>query len=107
MFYRLREKSGESSPQSAGSVLNANGRLLKLNADDVVLTARRWWHNATGSRYPVAWELYIKPLQRRFAVEATLDDQEMNLSVRYWEGTVSITEAGVKAGLGYLEMTGY
>ena len=107
MFYRLREKSGGSSPQSAGSVLSAGGGLLELKSEDVTLTPRRWWKSRKGVRYPVAWELTVAPLQRRFLVEALIDDQEMDLSVRYWEGAVSVTEAGRRVGSGYLEMTGY
>ncbi|MCB1873399.1 MAG: lipocalin family protein, partial [Gammaproteobacteria bacterium] len=48
-----------------------------------------------------------KPLQRRFIVEASFDDQEMDLSVRYWEGAVVVNEAGARIGQGYLELTGY
>jgi len=107
MFYRLRQITGGSSPQSAGSVVLADGSLLNLNSEDVILTARRWWNSGDGIRYPVAWELFVKPLQRQFVIEALVDDQEMNLSVRYWEGAVKVTEAGVQTGLGYLEMTGY
>jgi len=72
MFYHLRERSGESSAQSAGSVVRAGGTQLGLKADDVILTARRWWENRIGVRYPIAWELYIKPLHRRFVVEALI-----------------------------------
>ena len=107
MFYRLREKSGKSSPQSAGSLLQADGRLLKLHSDDVTLSARRWWKNSKGVAYPVAWEMVIKSLQRRFIIEALVDDQEMDLSVRYWEGAVSAKDAGRPVGSGFLEMTGY
>ena len=107
MFYRLREKSGDSSTQSAGSFVQADGTLLKLKSDDLILNPRRWWKSGKGTRYPVAWELTIKPLQRRLVIEALIDDQEMDLSVRYWEGAVRITEAGRQIGLGYLEMTGY
>ena len=43
-----------------------------------------------GVRYPVVWEVTVKPLQRRFIIEASFDDQEMDLSVRWegWEGAV-------------------
>jgi predicted secreted hydrolase len=42
--------------------------------------------------------LRIKPL---------LDDQEMDLSVRYWEGAVAVYEGDVLVGRGYLELAGY
>ena len=107
MFYRLREKSGSTSPQSAGIIFRGDGTLLKLASDDVILSARRWWKNPRGVRYPVVWEVTVKPLQRRFIIEASFDDQEMDLSVRYWEGAVVVNEAGARIGQGYLELTGY
>ena len=38
-----------------------------------------------------------------------LDDQEMRLSVRYWEGAVEVIDevSGEALGRGYLEMAGY
>ncbi len=42
-------------------------------------------------------------------VRAVLEDQEMALSVRYWEGAVEVIDAvtGDRLGRGYLEMAGY
>lgn len=106
MFYRLREKSGTSSSRSAGKLVDEAGEVT-LRLEDVVLTPRRWWSSSDGIRYPVSWELEIKPLQRRLLIDALVDDQEMDVSVRYWEGAVRISEDGKIVGQGYLEMTGY
>ncbi|MCP5416913.1 MAG: carotenoid 1,2-hydratase [Chromatiaceae bacterium] len=108
MFYRLREKSGVSSVYSAGSLARPDTQPVTLKHDDVECTPLRWWKSGKGARYPVAWTLYIKPLQLRLVVEALLDDQEMDLSVRYWEGAVRVHDEGQnELGAGYLEMTGY
>lgn len=107
MFYRLREKNGASSSHSAGMLVDATGGQVPLTLDDVILTPRRWWNSSNGVRYPVAWELEVKPLQSRLLIEALVDDQEMDVSVRYWEGAVSVSDAGKVVGQGYLEMTGY
>ena len=107
MFYNLRNRQGTSDPHSAGSILTADNRQISLDHTDLILTPTRWWENARGVRYPIAWELYIKPLQRKIMVESVLDDQEMNLSVNYWEGMVSVTEQEEQIGKGYLELTGY
>ena len=107
MFYRLRDKSGGSSTHSAGSVLRADGSTLALGSDDVELSAQRWWTSDEGIRYPVAWQLHVKPLQRRLLIEPLVENQEMDVSVRYWEGAVKMIESGTQAGYGYLEMTGY
>jgi predicted secreted hydrolase len=46
----------------------------------------------------------------QLTVEPVLDNQELDLSVRYWEGAVRVTGAvgdqGLK-GVGYLELAGY
>jgi predicted secreted hydrolase len=36
-----------------------------------------------------------------------IDNQEMNLSVNYWEGMVTVSENSKQIGKGYLELTGY
>ena len=107
MFYRLRDHAGHTDPHSAGSIRFADLPPETLRAGDVALTPLRWWRNSGGVDYPVAWELEIAPLKRRWRVEAVVDAQEMALAVRYWEGMVVVREAGRVIGRGYLEMTGY
>ena len=43
-----------------------------------------------------------------FIINALVDDQTIDLSVRYWEGLVEVTSpAGDRLGRGYMELTGY
>jgi predicted secreted hydrolase len=107
MFYNLRNRDGKSDPHSAGSILTSDNRQILLDHTDLDLTPTRWWKNPKGVNYPVTWELYIKPLQRKIVVESVLNNQEMNLSVNYWEGMVTVTEHDKQIGKGYLELTGY
>ncbi len=116
MFYRLRDRNGNGNrngatdPHSAGSLRAPAGGITPLQASDVVLTPKRWWRSPGGARYPVAWEMAVNPLGKRWIVEAVVDDQELALSVAYWEGMVEVREAGKVGkvvGRGYLEMTGY
>ncbi len=107
MFYHLRNSQGNADRHSAGSIVSAEGQITQLKFDDVTLEPKRWWKNSAGTRYPVAWELEIKPLNQTWVVEALLDSQEMALSVRYWEGLVAIKLSDREIGKGYLEMTGY
>ena len=70
------------------------------------------WHSpATGSRYPRRWHIRVPPLQLDFQVTPLLDNQELDLSVRYWEGAVTVrgTRGGrlPLRGSGYMELTGY
>ncbi len=107
MFYRLRNRQQETDVHSGGSIVDANGVQTNLHFNDIDLKPKRWWKSRNGANYPVAWELEIKPLHKQWLVEAVVDQQEMDFSVRYWEGMVSISENGAIIGRGYLEMTGY
>ncbi len=107
MYYQLRDSQGKPDSFSAGTLVSALGVKRTLSLDDVELTPERWWESPTGRRYPVEWRLHIRSLNRTLQVKPVLDDQEMNLSVRYWEGAVEVYEQGQLAGRGYLEMTGY
>ena len=60
-----------------------------------------------GVRYPVSWDVTVRPLNKTLTVTGLLDDQEMDLSVVYWEGAVDVLDGGKPVGRGYLEMTGY
>lgn len=109
MYYRLRRKSGEADPYSAGKWVLPKGTAETLAADDVALRPLRYWRAASGARYPVAWEMTLPRQQRRWRVEALVDDQLMRTGITYWEGAVKILDAasGRLLGYGYLEMSGY
>lgn len=109
MFYRLRLNSGEADPHSRGFMRLADGSRLDLTPDQVILTPLDWWRAADGRRYPIAWRLRLAALERDLLVRASLADQLMELTVRYWEGAVEVLDPDTRAllGRGYLEMTGY
>ncbi len=107
MYYRLRNHAGDADSHSAGTLLFEDGTIRSLGPDDVVLEPKRWWQSPAGTRYPILWEVTIEPLARSFVVAAVMDEQEMDLSVTYWEGAVDVLQADQSVGRGYLEMTGY
>jgi predicted secreted hydrolase len=107
MYYRLRRRSGEPDPHSAGTLLFKNGEKRLLGPGDVRLEPEKWWTSPDDVRYPVSWQLTVRPLARTFLVTGVIDAQEMDLSVVYWEGAVDVFSAGKVVGRGYLEMTGY
>ncbi len=62
------------------------------------------------AHYPAGWRLDIPSLGLKLHVRPQLADQEMRLSVRYWEGAVAVDghdAQGTVQGEGYLEMTRY
>lgn len=111
MYYRLRQPNGDPSPFSSGSIVTADGVSRRLGADDVRLTATGLWRSKrTGIRYPVAWRLEIPSEDVTLEITPYLENQEVDLSVRYWEGAVHATGSDGTSeltGQGYLELAGY
>jgi predicted secreted hydrolase len=111
MFYGLRREDGSMDTLSAGTLVEADGSLVRLDRESVGLrSGERWRSPVTGVRYPLQWTLEIPSLDLRLEVEPRIPNQEMDLSVRYWEGAIRVR--GERAGRpvrgsGYLEMTGY
>jgi len=111
MYYRLRTQDGESSPYSGGSLVQPDGTRVGLSFDDVVLTPLEHWTSPeSGAVYPVSWQLALPREDITLMIQPYLAQQELNLTVRYWEGAVRVTgtQAGEELdGNGYAELTGY
>jgi predicted secreted hydrolase len=110
MFYRLRRADGSSSEHSKGSLIEKDGSVRRLGVDDVQVEVRRRWRSATsGIEYPVAWHMRVAGTGVDLELAPLIDDQELDLAVRYWEGAVrSVHSAGgAVTAEGYLELAGY
>ncbi|MBV9760971.1 MAG: hypothetical protein JO340_10445 [Acidobacteriaceae bacterium] len=115
MLYRLRRKSGERSPYSSGTFVDAAGRTRFLSASDFVLAPGTTWQSAaSGARYPVEWKISIPCLGIELWERTGFRDQELfskeSVTPTYWEGAVTYEgheQSQAVKGVGYLEMTGY
>ncbi|MBM5812663.1 MAG: carotenoid 1,2-hydratase [Gammaproteobacteria bacterium] len=111
MFYRLRQADGSATAFSSGILVRPDGECIALAVADVRLEPRRRWRSPRSQRqYPVAWRLQIPSRALVLDLEPRLDDQELDLSVRYWEGAISANgQSGGRpvTGQGYLELVGY
>jgi predicted secreted hydrolase len=111
MFYQLRRADGTPDPHSQGTLVAADGSARSLRVDEVHLEVLGTWASARdGARYPARWRLRVPGVDLALEVEPLLADQELALSVRYWEGAVRVrgTQRGRPlAGYGYVELTGY
>lgn len=111
MFYRLRTAEGTASPFTAGTLTGADGSVTPLAATDVRLEPLGSWRSPrSGATYPVRWRLEVPGLDLSLTVEPYLEDQELPVTIIYWEGAmrVSGSMAGQPVGgNGYLELTGY
>jgi predicted secreted hydrolase len=109
MLYQMRLKNGAIDPYSNGKLVSTTGAATEL--DEFVLTPTAYWtspHNH--ARYPIGWHLRIPKSQIDLEITTPVEDQELNLTVTYWEGAIRVngTRAGRPVhGVGYLELTGY
>ncbi len=111
MLYRLRLSHGGKSPFSGGVVVAPSGAVRRrLSAADFEAEpGREWRSDATGVRYPVEWRLAIPALDASLTLAARLDQQELDLSVRYWEGAMTVSgrlDGAPATGVAYAELAG-
>lgn len=133
MFYRLRQQGGLVDSHSHAVMIDPSGVKTVLTLPDYEID--RWWQSPSGARYPVAGNLTFntvgsnsdsdnnysdinrkqiqdqtqnRPLTETIHFTPLIDNQELNLTVRYWEGAIELTNSvGDAIGKGYLELTGY
>jgi predicted secreted hydrolase len=111
MWYRLRHRDGAESPWSSGALIDPEGRLVHLQAGAVQLEVRDTWISPHSKvTYPALWYLRVPTQELELYVRPRLKDQELNLSLRYWEGAVTVEgihHGQSVQGSGYVELTGY
>ncbi len=111
MYYRLRGEDGLASPESGGTLVGADGQVRRLERSDVALEVLDYWTSPLSNvRYPVEWRLAVPEEQLDLSIVPYIPNQEVDLSVRYWEGAVSVSGSagGIPVGgNGYLELAGY
>lgn len=111
MFYRLRLKDGGIDPHSSGALVSSAGESQLLRHNDVRLEVLDTWTSPhSGDRYPIRWRLSVPAQDLELMVVPRIQDQEMRLSVHYWEGAVLVKGKAAGrpiTGSGYLEMTRY
>jgi predicted secreted hydrolase len=111
MYYQLRRRDGAAHAFSQGMLVSVDGSGRRLTVKDVRLEVEdRWQSPNTGVLYPSRWRLRVEDAGLDLAIEPYLQDQELDVSVRYWEGAVrahgSAYGRAVSAS-GYVELVGY
>lgn len=107
MLYRLRKEGGATDPWSAGTVVAPDGDVTRMDHTDFTLESLDQWESPRGGTYPARWRLDLAPLDRTLTVTPILADQELDATVRYWEGAVDVTIDDDLVGRGYVELAGY
>ena len=106
MYYQLRRTDGSPSEFSEGVIVDPDGGTQRLDRSDVSIEVLDTWTSPDGAHtYPVEWRLRVPGENIDLEITSLIPNQELDVSVRYWEGAVRIE--GSAAGRGYVEMTGY
>lgn len=106
MYYQLRNDDGSASRFSEGTLVAPDGTTHPLHREDVQIDVLDTWTSPDGTHtYPIEWSLQIPSKNLDLHVQALIPNQELDVSVRYWEGAVRMN--GSAQGQGYVEMTGY
>ena len=91
--------------------MDVDGTTRNITRDDISIQILDYWDSPLdGAKYPSAWRLRVPGEELDVEIIPHLAAQELNLSVRYWEGAVQLrgTRSGQAVeGDGYVELTGY
>jgi predicted secreted hydrolase len=110
MLFHIRDRAG-AIVSSRGTLIEAGGEIRTFSDGTISAEPTRLWTSpASGVRYPLGWRLRSDTLDLELDLDAVLDAQELDTTVRYWEGAIDARgRRGGKAvsAEGYLELTGY
>ena len=110
MFYQFHGKENTNNKFDQGTLILENGKSEKLKAGDVKIEAVGYWESKIHSIYPSGWKFSIPSRNISLTLTPSVKDQELELLINYWEGSVSvkgrINDKEVQ-GDGYVELTGY
>jgi predicted secreted hydrolase len=110
MLFQLRGEDGRARPASAGTLVEADGRVLPLSREDFELEVLAHWRSPqSGALYPARWRIRIPRAGLELELVPRIADAELHTrgstGVTYWEGPVEVR--GDASGSGYAELTGY
>lgn len=107
MYYQLLDLAGQADSNSGGSWIEKQGQRRAVARSQIKLQVLARWQSPDGQLYPVRWRLDYLPVGKSWIIQAVVQDQLMDLAIRYWEGAVEVVDAQSMqlVGRGYLEMT--
>jgi predicted secreted hydrolase len=92
-------------------VIAPDSTTTRLALSDFTIENKATWKSPhTGATYPARWHVTVPSQDIVLDIEPLVADQELNVSLTYWEGAVRITGTQNNkpiSGYGYVELTGY
>ena len=91
--------------------MEPDGSTRSLGSGDFAITPSGSWRSSrSGAAYPSRWTLEVPSVGLSIDIVPYVADQEMVVSIPYWEGAVRARgqRSGTRlTGSGYVELTGY
>jgi len=115
LFFRLRKGGPEAAGRDSaafdyGISVDARGSSRTLDPSEMEARILKRWISPRGRTYPVRWLIKVPSDSLEMEVTPALENQELDLSIAYWEGAVRV-QARKKGrpvpGEGFMELTGY
>lgn len=104
MLYQLVRDDGSKDPFNYAVYIDSSGTRRNFKSHEFVMVARKQVE-FEGDTYATLWRISLDEIGD-FYVEAAVENQYLDTTVRYWEGLVRVTDReGRHLGDGYLEMT--
>ena len=111
MFFLIRNNDGSIDSISGGTLVEADGSTVPFGVDEIEIQVLDYWQSPeTGADYPSSWQVSLPAMDLDLNIEPWLKNQEMNISLVYWEGAAKVSgfSNGLQiSGNGYVELTGY
>ncbi len=110
MLFQIRQLDGTISQFSSGTIIYRDGSTENLARSDFKIDVLNTWQMDDRITYPIQWKVLIERLDLEIEIIPVIDDQEMDLFFRYWEGAVQVNgtfNGDDVSGYGYVELTGY
>lgn len=109
--FRLRRRDGSGKPIASLALIGQDAKLWSLDQSELSLKPQGYWKSPVdGAPYPVHWRLSLPAEGIHLDMVPFMEEQEIDLSLRYWGGTVRVygeAQGRRVAGTGYAELTGY
>jgi predicted secreted hydrolase len=110
MYYQMRLRDGTPDTTSRGVIVDPEGKHADISFSETRLDVLDHWESPNGGVYPSKWRLRSESHGIDLTVTPLIDDQELDVSFRYWEGAVDVTgtrRGRPVGGVGFVELTGY
>jgi predicted secreted hydrolase len=109
MYFRLRDSINNTN-FAKGTLVFANSEYINLKSDDIILETLESTKLESGTVYPYKWRMKIPEYKIDLNIETMIKEQEMKLSVKYYEGCIKLSgnkNNKIINGYGFVELTGY